>query len=179
LHEHGVAGLEVALGEEHPVRRQPRGRQARGLGERQRRGLGDHVRPRHHDVVGERALVPLAEQRPLRVEGLVAGPGGIVDDGVDDDLVAVLVVARGVAAEDHRQRLLAQAHTAQRPQVVVVEGRGLHADPSPPGRDLGIRSLADHEAGQWVVGGELLGIHGEHVPTLAGPTEEARRGEAG
>ena len=45
LDQHGVAGLAAALDEEHPVRRQPRGRQARGLLERQRRRLGHHVAP--------------------------------------------------------------------------------------------------------------------------------------
>ena len=47
LHEHAVAGPEPALGEEHPVRRQPGGRQAGGLLEGQRGGLRYDVAARH------------------------------------------------------------------------------------------------------------------------------------
>ena len=70
-------------------------------------GLGTTLRAGHGDLVGEGALVALGEQRPLRVEGLVARPARVADDRVHDDLVAVLVEAGGVAAEDHRQRVLA------------------------------------------------------------------------
>ena len=49
-----------------------------------------------------------------------------VDHRVHDDLVAGrLVDAGGVAAEDHRQLLGLDADAAQRPQVVVVQARGL------------------------------------------------------
>ena len=48
------------------------------------------------------------------------------------DLRAVLVDARGVAAEDHRQPVVGQSDAAQRPQVVVVErgGADLHRRPA-------------------------------------------------
>ena len=46
------------------------------------------------------------------------------DHGVHDHLVAVLVDPRAVAAEHHRQLLVAQADAPQAPQVVVVERGG-------------------------------------------------------
>jgi hypothetical protein len=49
------------------------------------------------------------EQGPLRIERLITAPLGPGDDGVDDHLVALLIEAGGIAAEDHRQLLLAQA----------------------------------------------------------------------
>ena len=81
---------------------------------------------------------------------------------------AVLVDPGRVAAQDHRQRLLAQPDPAQRPQVVVVERGGPHGDGRPAVGHLRLGALAEHQAGQRVVGRELLGVHGEHVTTLAG-----------
>ena len=138
------------------------GRQA-ASSKRQRRRLRYDVAPRHRDPVGERALVALGEQRPPRVLGLVAAPGRVADHRVDEHLVAVLVEAGGVAAEDHRQRLLAQPDTAQRPEVVVVERRRLHLDRRPAVGDLGVGPLPHHQAAQRVVGGEGLGVHGEQA----------------
>ena len=118
--------------------------------------------------------------RPARPPGRRRCPGGarraasasgrgsrrrsrrVADDGVHDDLVAVLVDPGGVAAEDHRQRLLAQPDPAQRPQVVVVQRGRLDLDRGPPVGHVGIGTLPDHEAGQRVVGGEGLGVDGEH-----------------
>ena len=71
----------------------------------------------------------------------VSSPGqpGIAIDGVHDDLVAVLVDAGAVAAEDHRQPVRRQPDALQAPQVVVVERGGRSrtvAQPvaAPPGR---------------------------------------------
>ena len=79
LHEHRLAGLAGALHEEHPVGRQPRGRQAGRLLEGQRRGLRHEVAARHDDLLGEGALVALGEQRATGVVGLVAGPVRVAD----------------------------------------------------------------------------------------------------
>ena len=59
LHEHGVAGAQVRLGEQHPVRGQPGRGQTGRLFERQAVGLGDDVARRHLDQVGEGALPAL------------------------------------------------------------------------------------------------------------------------
>ena len=163
LHEHRVAGLQVALDEEHAIGRQPRRRQAGGLLEAHRSRFGDHVGPRHDDLVGEGALVPLGEQRALGIERLVTAPVGAADDCVHDDLVAVLVEPGRVAAENHRQSLVLEPHPAQRPQVVVVEACRLDGDRRPAVGGHRVGSLADHEGGQRVVGGEGFGVHGEHA----------------
>ncbi len=94
-------------------------------------------------------------------------PGRVGDHRVDDDLVAVLVEPGRVAPEDHRQGLLAQAHAAQRPEVVVVQRGGLDGHRGPAVGDLGIGSLPHHQAVERGVGGEGLGVDGEHAPTLA------------
>ena len=125
-------------------------------------GLGTRLRRGHDDLLGEGALVALGEQRPAGVVGLVTGPRRVTDDAVHDDLVAVLVDAGRVAAEDHRQRLLAQPDAAQRPEVVVVEAGGPHRHRGPAVRGLGSGALPHHQAAQRVVGGEGLGVDGEH-----------------
>jgi hypothetical protein len=81
---------------------------------------------------------------------------------VDDDLVALLVDPRGVAADDHRQLLLLDPDPAQGPQVVVVQAGGLDLHGRPPLGDLRLGPLAHHQAAQRIVGRERLGVHGEH-----------------
>ena len=72
LHEHGLAGLAAALHEEHPVGRQPRGRQARRLleGERARawgRGCAAARRPgRRRCPGGARRAATGPGRRPRR-----------------------------------------------------------------------------------------------------------------
>ncbi len=66
------ARLEAGPAEQHPVRGEVGGRQARGLLERQRGGLGHQVAPGHRDPLRERAVVALGQQGPARVQRLVA-----------------------------------------------------------------------------------------------------------
>ena len=73
-------------------------------------GLGTTLPAGTSDLLGERPVVQLRQERAARVEGLVAAPAVRRDDGVDDDLVAVGVDAGAVAAEDHRQPVGGQAH---------------------------------------------------------------------
>ncbi len=103
---------------------------------------------------------------------------GLADDRVDHDLVAVLVEAGGVAAEDHRQGLLAEPDAAQRPQVVVVERGGLDGDGRPAGPYLGLGALPQLESVQRLVTVDACGIGGEHDPNLdpAAPVGEPRGG---
>jgi hypothetical protein len=145
LDQHRVARLHAGLDEQHPVGGQPRGRQARRLLERERRGLGHEVAARYRDLLRQRALVLLRQQRAPGIERLVAAPPVARDHRVHDHLVAVGVDAGRVAAEDHRQRLLGQPDAAQRPQVVVVERRRAHVDRRPAVRRLGVGPLADLE----------------------------------
>ena len=91
---------------------------------------------------------------------------------MDHDVVAVLVDARGVAAEDHRQPLLAQPDAAQRPQLVVVQRGGLDRDDRPSlGRDR-IGPLTDHQPAQRIAGVDAGGEDGEHRPIM---THRAQR----
>jgi hypothetical protein len=84
--------------------------------------------------------------------------------GVDDDLVAILVDAGGVAAEDHRQPVGRQSDPPQRPDVVVVERGCTHGDRRPARADHGLRPLAERQSGQGIVGVETVGVDREHEP---------------
>jgi hypothetical protein len=81
---------------------------------------------------------------------------------VDDDLAAVRIDSGRVAPEDHRQLVLTQPDASQRPQVVVVERRGLDRDGDPAVRRSGLRPVADLQAGQRVVAGDAGGVGGKH-----------------
>ena len=142
-------------------------------------GLSHEVARRHDHLLGERALVALGQDAALRVERLVAGPVGVADERVHDDLAAVVGHARRVAAQHHRQPVGRQADALERPQVVVVERGGPHVHAHPAVRHLGLGPLPDLEAGQRVVGGLGDAGGGEHGGTLAGgPGSVARRSAA-
>ena len=96
---------------------------AGGFGTRFRRGTAT----RSASVPG----IELREERALGVERLVAVPAGARDHAVDDHLVALLVDAGGVAAEDHRQPFRGQSDPLQRPEIVVVERRRPDLDERP------------------------------------------------
>ena len=162
LDEHGAAGLCAGVREQHPVRGQPCRREARGLLERQRRRLRDDVAARHDDVLGEGAVVDLREQRPLRVEGLVAPPVVARDHRVHDHLVAVGIDTGGVAAEHHRQPVLRDADAAQRPDVVLVERGGPHRDANPTVGRCRVRTRTDDESRERIVSIDRGGVRGEH-----------------
>jgi hypothetical protein len=89
---------------------------------------------------------------------------------VDDHLVAVLVQAGGVAAEDDGQPILADAHALQRPQVMVVERGGLDGDRRPAVGDGRLGVLTERQALQRVVGVGLCGGYGEHVRHITSPS---------
>ncbi len=131
LHQDGVPRREPGLGEQHPVRREPGRRQAGRVGPGEPGRLGHQVGAGDDDLLGQRALVHLGQQRAPRVQRLVTGPPGRGDDGVDDDLVAVIIDARAVAAQGHRQPIRRQANAFQAPQVVVVEARRAQPHPGP------------------------------------------------
>jgi len=162
LDEDGHPGDHVAAGEQHPVGGEPRRGQAGGLCEGELGRLGHEVPARYRDALGERPLMALGEERALRVKGLVAPPGIVGDDGMDDDLVAFLVDAGGIAAEDHREAISAQPDAAQRPEVVMVQRRRPYAHRRPARGRLGFRSLADVQAAKGIVGVDIGGVDGEH-----------------
>ena len=168
-------GWTAGVREEHAVGREPGGRQARRVLPRQPLRLGHEVAARHGDDLGEGAVVDLRQEAAARVEGLVAGPAGRGDDGVDEHLVAVRVDARAVAAEHHREPVGGQADPAQRPHVVVVERGGAqpHGDPAVGHRGLG--SLPDLETRQRVVGGLADGGGGEHAADPTSASARSRR----
>lgn len=87
---------------------------------------------------------------------------GLADDGVQDDLVAVLVGPGGVAAEDHRQLVLGEADAAQGPEVVVVEGGGPDVDGGPARTRTGSRAFAQLKAVEGVVAVDAGCVGGEH-----------------
>ena len=67
----------------------------------------------HGDLLGQRPVVELRQERPSLVEGLVPGPSLAGDHRVDDDFVAVGVDAGTVTAEDHRQAIGRQPDALQ------------------------------------------------------------------
>jgi hypothetical protein len=75
LHQDPVTRGDPGLGEQHAVRRAPGDRQAGGLVEGQPRGLRDQVAGGHGQVLGEGPVVPLGQQRTVRVHRLVAAAG--------------------------------------------------------------------------------------------------------
>jgi len=117
-------------------------------------------------TVVQRPVVHLGEQRPLRVEGLVAAEVRVADDRVHDHLVALLVDSRPVAAEHHRQPVRGQPDPLLAPQVVVVERGGQQPHRDPVWARVGIGPLPHLEPAQRVVGIGPYGGGGEHEPTL-------------
>ena len=93
-----------------------------------------------------------------------------------DDLVAVLVDARGVGAQDHRHALLRQADALQAEQVVVVERDGLDLDGGPAVGHHRLGALTDLEDGERVLRGGRRDEGSEHDRTL---TEAPRASDAG
>ncbi len=106
LHQHGATtgGRQSGPVDDHPVGGQPGRRQAGGLLEGQRCGLGHEVAPRYGHHLGKGSLVQLREQRTPRVKRLVAATRGrVTDDRVDDDILAVRAHAGRITPQDHRQ----------------------------------------------------------------------------
>jgi len=81
---------------------------------------------------------------------------------VHDDFVAVLVDAGCVTAEDHRQLIGTQPHSAKRPQVMVVEGGRLDRHSRPPLPVDGVGPRPHGQAGQRVVRIDRRGVGREH-----------------
>ncbi len=81
-------------------------------------------------------------------------------------LVAVPVDAGGITAQDHRQAVLGQADTLQRPHVVVVERGSPYVDDHPAVGDIWRWALTRLKAGQRVFGVDGVGVDGEHPATL-------------
>ncbi len=156
--------LGAAAGEQHAVGGQPRRRQARGLDERDPGRLVQQVPRRDRDALGEGARVPLGGQAAGLV-GTHPVPGR-ADHRVHDDLAPVRCHTRRVGAQDHRQPLRGQADAAQRPQVVVVERRRPHGHRGPVLACLGLRPVADLQAGERVVRVQAGGVGGEHRVNL-------------
>ena len=72
---------------------------------------------------------------------------------MDDDLrPRLLVDTGGIAAEDHRQPILRDAHAAQCPQVMVIEARRDDPNGRPSGRWRRCRTLTDDERREGIVG---------------------------
>jgi hypothetical protein len=112
--------------------------------------------------------VQLRQERPARIECLVAATGRrVADDRVDDDLGAVGRDAGRVAAQHHRQPVGRQAHAAQAEQVVLVERGRPDAHRRPPLGRHRVGSVADPQSRQRVVL-VLVNAHGrEHIATIA------------
>ena len=169
LHENGVTRADARLDEEHPIRRQPRRRQAGGLGPGSSGDLATRLRRGHGDPLGQRALVHLGEQRPSRVRGLVSATCS--GSAMTPWMTTSLPSSSTPAASQPRiigSALGRKAHPAQRPQVVVVEGGRSHGHHCPAGGRLRVGSLAHLEGGQRVLGRQTVGVRSKHPPTLSG-----------
>ena len=113
LDQHRVPSAQLAAGEQHAMGGQPGSGQTGRFDKGQRSRFGDQICLRDDHLVGEGALVTFAEDGATRVQGLIPRPGRVIDHGVYDDLVAVLVDTCRVAAKDHGESFLAQSHTAK------------------------------------------------------------------
>ena len=115
----------------------------------------------------------LGEQRPARVEGLVAQPLRARDDRVDDDLAARLVDAGPSPPRDHRQPVGRAARPLERPDVVVVQAGGRRDGSSRAGpRDGGARRRPGRA--ERISGGLGGGIHGSHGRQPKAPPKGSR-----
>src|SRR6185312_6316080 len=111
------------------------------------------------------AVVALGQQRPARIEGLVAATRvGIGDDRVHHDLVAVLVEPGGIAAEHDGEPVLGDAHPAECPDVVMVQRGRLYRDRRPPVRAGWLRAVAQFEPGQRIISVNTHSSRSKHAP---------------
>lgn len=130
-----------------------------------------------HCAPGSRPLrqespVHFRQQRPARVERLVATPVRRRDHRVHEDLGAIVQNAGRVTPEDHRQPIGRQPDPAQTPDVVMVQ-RGIpHPNPHPSIRHRRALDLADLQTGERIVGGLASGIRSEHAPNCMRCTSE-------
>ena len=153
LHEDAPARLHARHREQHPVRRQPRRRQAGRLLPRAgsaacRRGCARGTATCSASVPGCRSDSSVR----ARVERLVAVPAGSPTTACTTTSRPSSVDARRVAAQDHRQLVGGQAHALERPEVVVVERGGLDRHPHPAVGDVGLGPLAHPQPVERVVG---------------------------
>ncbi|CAM5518956.1 hypothetical protein STANM309S_00623 [Streptomyces tanashiensis] len=167
LHEHGVPGEQLGLGEQHPVRGQPRAHQAGGLLPR------EVVRDRQQavggrgDVLGERSRACPDELRGRQDERLVGRAGRGVQYGVERHPAAVRILAGGLAAQDPRVLVVVQPDAPQGPQILVVEGDGPDPDAYPALGDHGVRAFADDQRGERVVVVRAGCVDGFHTYALS------------
>src|SRR4029077_317768 len=129
------------------------------LGERAReRGFAEHAkRPAAQGLVGEAGgAVPAGDDRIHHAPRPHRGCTG-------RRLVAVRLDVTGrVAAEDVRRGHGRGRDAPERPDVVMVEGRGAHPDQRPAGPRHGFRQLADGQVGQRVLAAHGRRIHRKH-----------------
>ena len=133
LHEHGVAGLEAALGEEHPVGREPGRRQAGGLLEATATpAWGPRCRA---------ARRPGRRRCPGGARRAASACGSSVSSPVHDGSLITACTTTSLPSSSRpaasQPRIIGSASSlqpdaAQRPEVVVVEAGGLDGDGGPP-----------------------------------------------
>ena len=146
LHEHRLARPQCGPGEQHPVRGEIRGRQARGFGKRERGRLRDQILARNREPLGERPVdAAFREDVEMRPENLVLPEPRRTEHGVDDDLTPVGRDTRGIAPEHDRKVVLRDTDTPERPDIVVIQGGGAHLDHLPAGRRLRLGDLSQLE----------------------------------
>lgn len=121
LDEQGVPRTCLGLSLDHPVGGEPRGGQARGIGERDLRRLVDQVPRGHAHDLGESPGINLAEQTAARVEGLVPSRSGFADDSVHNHLATIGRDSGGIGTEDHGGAIGRQCLAAQCPEVVMIQ----------------------------------------------------------
>lgn len=107
--------------------------------------------------------MPFREETASWIERLIAIAGiGIGDHGMHDHLVAILIDASGIAAEDHGESISAEPNPLQAPEIVVVERRSTDVDSNPATRTLGLRDLTDLERRKRIFRGETNSANCEH-----------------
>ncbi|MFE7423477.1 hypothetical protein [Rhodococcus sp. NPDC057529] len=77
-----------------------------------------------------------------------------------DDLTAILVDARSVAAQDHRELVGPNSDSSQGPQIMVIQRRRFDRDGGPAFARFGFGAFTDDEPRNGVVGIDGIGVCG-------------------
>jgi hypothetical protein len=167
LHKNTITRTHTSLSEQHPIRSPPRHRQTRRLIKGQPRRLRHQITTRHTQILRERTIVPLREQRPTRIERLIPSPSiRVPDHRTHDNGIAVLVVPSRVTPQNPRQTLRRMPHPPQRPQIVPVERGRDHPHHRPSRPRLGPISHMNTQTGQGIVRILRHGRGGKHDVAL-------------
>ena len=94
----------------------------------------------------------LREDMEVLPQALILVRSRCREDCVCDDLSTVRRDPRGVGAKDDRERIFGNTHPTQRPDIMVIQGRGPNLDHFPSVGRSRLGDLADIEPRKGIVG---------------------------